>query len=442
MNKPSELHTLRDLRSGDASSTKPSTKPPTTSSPVSSGGAKFKADWSLSGKTNLFSLDRKALEQFVVTLGEKPYRARQLMQWIYGRRVIDFNKMTDLSRASREKLINNAAIELPRIEYDSTASDGTRKWLFDLGDGNSIETVFIPEGSRGTLCVSSQVGCALDCSFCATARQGFNRNLTTGEIIAQIWLAGHLLARDAAEKSPKTEAESPSTRPDQARSPVTNVVMMGMGEPLMNLKCLIPALELMMDDLSFGLSKRKVTVSTSGVVPAMDKMIAAVDCSLAVSLHAPCDDLRNELVPLNRKYPLAELMAACRRYVKGDRKKHVFFEYVMLAGVNDQPEHARQLAKLLRGFPAKVNLIPFNPFPAAGYVRSGSKAIDTFQRLLTDAGILTFTRATRGDDIEAACGQLAGDIEDRSNRQEKFAAPRFGETGSVELSQSNSENPD
>ena len=432
MNKPSHLktlHTLRDLRSGGAVEQQAD-----QSAPASARSATFKADWSLSGKTNLLSLDRKALEQFVVSIGEKPYRARQLMQWIYGRQVIDFNQMTDLSRASREKLIDCAIVELPQIEYDSTASDGTRKWLFDLGDGNSIETVFIPEGSRGTLCVSSQVGCALDCSFCATARQGFNRNLTTGEIIAQIWLAGHLLARDASDASisansvTDSDPKSPANTQEKRRSPVTNVVMMGMGEPLMNLKCLIPALELMMDDLSFGLSKRKVTVSTSGVVPAMDKMIAAVDCSLAVSLHAPSDSLRDQLVPLNKKYPLAELMAACRRYVQGDRKKHVFFEYVMLAGVNDQPEHARQLAKLLRGFPAKVNLIPFNPFPAAGYVRSSSKAIETFQRLLSDAGILTVTRATRGDDIEAACGQLAGDIEDRSNRQKKFAEPRYGES--------------
>ncbi len=429
MNKPSHLntlHTLRDLRRGGA--VEQQADQPV---PASARSTSFKADWSVSGKTNLLSLDRKALEQFVVSLGEKPYRARQLMQWIYGRQVIDFNQMTDLSRASREKLIDCAIVELPQIEYDSTASDGTRKWLFGLGDGNSIETVFIPEGTRGTLCVSSQVGCALDCSFCATARQGFNRNLTTGEIIAQIWLAGHLLACDVpavANASTGSDPKSTASSSEKGRSPVTNVVMMGMGEPLMNLKCLIPALELMMDDLSFGLSKRKVTVSTSGVVPAMDKMIAAVDCSLAVSLHAPSDSLRDELVPLNKKYPLAELMAACRRYVQGDRKKHVFFEYVMLAGVNDQPEHARQLARLLRGFPAKVNLIPFNPFPAAGYVRSSSKAIEAFQRLLSDAGILTFTRATRGDDIEAACGQLAGDIEDRSNRQKKFVEPRYGET--------------
>ncbi len=377
-----------------------------------------KAGWSKSGKTNLFSLNRQALEQYVVSLGEKPYRARQLLQWIYHKGAIDFEAMSDLSRSTRQTLSEHAAIELPAVEFDSTASDGTRKWLFGLGDGNSIETVYIPEGNRGTLCVSSQVGCALDCSFCATARQGFNRNLTTGEIIAQVWLARHLLLKHRLSEGV-----------DSKSSPITNVVMMGMGEPLLNLTCLIPALDLMMDDLSFGLSKRKVTVSTSGVVPAIDKMTAAVDCSLAVSLHAPTDTLRNELVPLNRKYPLRELMAACRRYVDGDRKKHVFFEYVMLAGVNDQPKHARQLVSLLDGFPAKVNLIPFNPFPGAGYERSGKAAIARFHQMLTAGGLLTLTRATRGDDIDAACGQLAGDIDDRSRRQNKFSAPRFGESG-------------
>lgn len=382
------------------------------------GSVEGKAAWSISGKTNLLSLNRQSLEQYVTSLGEKPYRARQLLQWIYHKGVNDFDAMSDLSRATRQTLSENAAIELPDVEFDSIASDGTRKWLFGLGDGNSIETVYIPEGNRGTLCVSSQVGCALDCSFCATARQGFNRNLTTGEIIAQIWLARHLLL----ERTPSEGVTSQA-------SPITNVVMMGMGEPLLNLTCLIPALELMMDDLSFGLSKRKVTVSTSGVVPAMDKMTAAVDCSLAVSLHAPTDDLRDQLVPINRKYPLQELMAACRRYVEGDRKKHVFFEYVMLSGVNDQPEHAHQLVALLDGFPAKVNLIPFNPFQGAGYKRSSKAAIARFHKMLNDAGLLTLTRATRGDDIDAACGQLAGDIDDRSRRQNKFSSPRFGETG-------------
>ena len=385
---------------------------------------------------NLLSLDRAQMQDFVGTLGEKPYRARQLLQWIYQRGVTDVSAMTDLSKAARTRLQANACIDLPEIQFDRTASDGTRKWLFRLADGNSIETVYIPDGARGTLCVSSQVGCALDCSFCATARQGFNRNLTTGEIIAQLWLANDLLAKAS---TPADSNENPESRLSESKSlehisgankspnRVTNVVMMGMGEPLLNLKALVPALDIMMDDLCFGLSKRKVTVSTSGVVPHMDKLYAQIDCSLAVSLHAPNDELRNKLVPLNVKYPIAELMAACKRYVEGDRKKHVFFEYVLLAGVNDQPQHARELVELLKDFPAKVNLIPFNPFPASGYTRSGEKAINRFWQILNNAGVLTLRRATRGDDIDAACGQLAGDIEDRSRRHRKFAEPRFGE---------------
>ena len=362
-------------------------------------------------KVNLLDLNRAGLQQFFTDLGEKPFRVRQVMPWIYHRQQRDFSAMTDLSRQLREQLELKACIKLPEVALDRLSADGTNKWLFRLHDGNSIETVFIPEDNRGTLCVSSQVGCALDCSFCATGRQGFNRNLSTAEIIAQVWLAGHLLANN-----PKT-----------AHRRVTNIVMMGMGEPLANLPALLPALELMMDDLGFGLSKRKVTVSTSGLVPAMDRMNAAIDLSLAVSLHAPNDALRDELVPINRKYPIAQLMDACHRYVDGERKKHVLFEYVMLAGVNDQPHHARELAGLLRDFPAKVNLIPFNPFPKSGYQRSNSAAIHRFWKILTDAGVLTLKRSTRGDDIDAACGQLAGDIEDRSKRHIRFAQPRYGE---------------
>lgn len=366
---------------------------------------------------------------FVGSLGEKPYRAKQILQWLYRHGVTDFDEMTDLSKSSRSKLKSAACVDLPGIQFDRTASDGTRKWLFQLADGNSIETVYIPEGNRGTLCVSSQVGCALDCSFCATARQGFNRNLSTDEIIAQVWLANSLLAQ-AADANAFANSNQANTGQSQAATTanrVTNVVMMGMGEPMLNLKALIPALDIMLDDLCFGLSKRKVTVSTSGVIPAMDKLYAEIDCSLAVSLHAPNDELRNELVPLNIKYPIADLMDACRRYVDGDRKKHVFFEYVLLAGVNDQPQHARELAALLQDLPAKVNLIPFNPFPASGYTRSDENAINRFWKILNNAGVLTLRRATRGDDIDAACGQLAGDIEDRSRRHRKFAEPRFGE---------------
>jgi len=362
-------------------------------------------------KTNLLNFNRAGLEAFFAELGEKPFRARQVMQWIYHRRVVDFEQMTDLSKAARSRLAAETCIALPEVALDSLSHDGTCKWLFRLKDGNSIETVFIPESDRGTLCVSSQVGCALDCSFCATGRQGFNRNLDTAEIISQVWLAMDLLARN------------PKTR----KSRITNIVMMGMGEPLANLGQLVPSLELMMDDYGFGLSKRKVTVSTSGIVPAMDRLTEAVDVSLAVSLHATNDVLRDELVPINRKYPIEELMGACRRYVTGDRKKHVLFEYVMLAGVNDQPEHARELVRLLRDFPAKVNLIPFNPFPGSGYRCSDNVTIKRFQKILSDAGVLTLRRTTRGDDIAAACGQLAGSITDKSNRQVRFLEPRFGE---------------
>lgn len=365
---------------------------------------------------NLFDLDRDALTRFLVEQGEKPFKAKQIMQWLYQRNVRDLDLMTDVSKATRTKLGSLTTTVLPSVQESQLSRDGTAKWLFELHDGNCIETVYIPESERGTLCVSSQVGCALDCSFCSTGRQGFNRNLTVSEIIGQVWLATNLLAQE----------------PATAQQRITNVVMMGMGEPLLNYKQLVPSLNLMMDDLAYGLSKRRVTVSTSGVIPAMDKLTADVDISLAVSLHAPNDALRNELVPVNRKYPIAELMGACQRYIDGEnaasqRKKHVLFEYVMLSGVNDQAEQAHELADLLRGFPAKVNLIPFNPFPQSGYKRSSRNAVERFARILNDAGVLTLKRTTRGDDIDAACGQLAGDIDDRSKRHVKFMEPRFGE---------------
>jgi len=367
-------------------------------------------------RVNLFDLDRDGMRDFVVSLGEKPFRAKQLMQWLYQHKVCDFEKMTDISKNTRASLARRACVTLPRVAQDQRSADGTCKWLFELHDGNSIETVYIPESDRGTLCVSSQVGCALDCSFCATGRQGFNRNLSVAEIIGQVWLATHLLAAD----------------PATATQRITNIVMMGMGEPLANYQRLIPALNLMLDDLAYGLSKRRVTVSTSGLVPAMDRLTAGIDVSLAVSLHAPNDALRDELVPINKKYPLDALMGACERYVNNEigptaRKKHVLFEYVMLDGVNDQPAQARELVGLLRGFPAKVNLIPFNPFPQSGYRRSSRAVVDNFARIVNDGGILTLKRKTRGDDIDAACGQLAGDITDRSRRYIRFAEPRFGE---------------
>jgi len=360
---------------------------------------------------NLFDFDRHGLTTFLLSLGEPQFRASQIMKWLYQHNVRDLGSMSNVSKMTRTRLSECTTTRLPAVELDQRSKDGTAKWLFELEDGNRIETVYIPESGRGTLCVSSQVGCALDCSFCATGRQGFNRNLSVSEIIGQVWLATNLLASDRSSRDER----------------ITNIVMMGMGEPLLNYKQLIPSLNLMLDDLAYGLSKRRVTVSTSGVVPAMDRMTRDIDVSLAVSLHAPNDALRNELVPVNRKYPIGDLMAACWRYVEGGRKKHVLFEYVMLAGVNDQPEQAYQLADLLKGFPAKVNLIPFNPFSQSGYKRSSRNAVMRFARILENAGILTLKRMTRGEDIDAACGQLAGDIEDRSRRQLKFVEPRFGE---------------
>ncbi len=365
---------------------------------------------------NLFDMDRDALSRFMAEQGEKPFRAKQILKWLYQHNVRNIDAMTDVSKATRQKLSDIATTALPTVAESQLSKDGTAKWLFELHDGNCIETVFIPEAERGTLCVSSQVGCALDCSFCSTGRQGFNRNLSVSEIIGQVWLATNLLAAD------------PATQHNR----ITNVVMMGMGEPLLNYKKLVPALNLMMDDLGYGLSKRRVTVSTSGVIPYMDQLISEVDVSLAVSLHAPNNALRDELVPINRKYPIARLMEACWRYVEGEdaasqRKKHVLFEYVMLSGVNDKVEQAHELAELLRGFPCKVNLIPFNPFAQSGYQRSSRNAVERFARVLSDAGILTLKRTTRGDDIDAACGQLAGDIDDRSKRHVKFIEPRFGE---------------
>ncbi|MCL4128750.1 UNVERIFIED_CONTAM: hypothetical protein GTU68_063826 [Idotea baltica] len=323
------------------------------------------------------------------------------MQWLYQQNVRDIDLMSNISKPLRERLKEQTCTTLPDVQQEMLSKDGTCKWLFELHDGNVIETVYIPETNRGTLCISSQVGCALDCSFCATGRQGFNRNLSVAEIIGQLCETKHRR--------------------------ITNIVMMGMGEPLLNFSKLVPSLSLMLDDRAYGLSKRRVTVSTSGVVPAMDRLTDAIDVSLAVSLHAPNDTLRDELVPVNKKYPIEQLMGACWRYVQGERKKRVLFEYVMLAGVNDKPEHALELVELLRDFPGKVNLIPFNPFEASGYKRSSNAAVAKFTKLLTDGGILTLTRTTRGDDIDAACGQLAGDITDRSKRYVRFTEPRFGE---------------
>jgi 23S rRNA (adenine2503-C2)-methyltransferase len=355
-------------------------------------------------KPNLLGLSRAGLEEFFAARGERAYRAVQVMKWIHRRGLTDFQAMSDLSLQLRIELYETAEIVVPQCAAEQMSSDGTIKWLLKLDGENAIETVYIPEPGRGTLCVSSQVGCALDCTFCATARQGFNRNLSAAEIIGQLWFARQtLLARGDGNPG------------------VTNVVMMGMGEPLLNFDNVVEAMRLMMDDYAYGIGKRKVTLSTSGVVPAIDRLKDTLDVSLAVSLHAPDDALRTRLVPLNRKYPIEQLLAACRRYVdsKG-RKALVTFEYVMLAGVNDSPAHARQLAALLRALPAKVNLIPFNPFAGADYRRSDEIAIERFLSILHDRGLRTVTRKTRGGDISAGCGQLAGRVHDRSHRQRHF----------------------
>jgi 23S rRNA (adenine2503-C2)-methyltransferase len=364
---------------------------------------------------NLLDFDLAGLTAWFAERGEKPFRARQVFRWIHQSGVTDFAQMTDIAKSLREKLQSEAIVQVPAINYAHVSADGTRKWLFDVGPGsdaaadqawrNGIETVFIPEDDRGTLCVSSQVGCALECTFCSTGRQGFNRNLTVAEIVGQLWVAQHSL---------KTEPNR--TTGEIAERPVSNVVMMGMGEPLANFENVVTALGIMLDDHAYGLSRRRVTVSTSGLVPAMDRLAERCPVALAVSLHAPTDALRDQIVPINRKYPLAELMAACRRYLAHAPRDFITFEYVMLAGVNDQPEHARELIELTRDVPCKFNLIPFNPFPDSGYEKPSAEAMRVFREILQDAGHVVTTRKTRGDDIDAACGQLAGQVADRSGR--------------------------
>ena len=333
-------------------------------------------------------------------------RARQLLQWLHQRGVTDFSQMTDIARAVRERLQMEACVVPPTVVRDHRSADGTRKFLFDVGNGNAVETVFIPEDRRGTLCISSQAGCALDCSFCSTGKQGFNRNLTVAEIIGQLWQASRLLEEAGAQ------------REGQERI-VSNVVMMGMGEPLANLEHVLTALHLMLDDHAWGLSRRRVTVSTSGIVPGMDRLREECPVALAVSLHAPNDALRDQLVPINRKYPLAVLMAACQRYLERAPRDFITFEYVMLAGINDRVQDAKQLLALVADVPCKFNLIPFNPFPHSAYKRSPADQVRRFAEILQRADIVTTTRKTRGDDIDAACGQLAGQVQDRSRRVER-----------------------
>ncbi len=363
-------------------------------------------------KINLLELDRSGLEHlFEQTLGEKTFRAHQVMKWIYHRHATDFEQMTDLGKTLRAKLVEHCEIAPPNIVFDKPSTDGTHKWLLGMNAGNAIETVFIPDRGRGTLCVSSQVGCGLNCQFCSTATQGFNRNLGAAEIIGQVWIAARHLGNV----------------PHRQRK-LTNVVMMGMGEPLLNFDNVVTAMSVMRDDLGFGLANKRVTLSTAGLVPMIDKLAEVSDVSLAVSLHAPDDDLRTQLVPLNKKYPIAELLDACVRYAQRHKKESITFEYTLMKGVNDQPEQARALARLLkqvdarvqRSDTAKVNLIPFNPFTGTRFERPDDEAIRKFQKILLDAGLVAPVRRTRGDDIDAACGQLKGQVMDKTRRQAEF----------------------
>jgi 23S rRNA (adenine2503-C2)-methyltransferase len=362
---------------------------------------------------NLLDFDLPGLTAFCEGLGEKRFRAVQLFRWIHQKGQDRFDQMTDLAKSLRDKLATSAVVTALPVLSRQDSADGTIKWLFDVGQGNAVETVFIPETDRGTLCVSSQAGCAVGCRFCSTGHQGFSRNLTTGEILAQLWFAEHFLRQ----------------RFGTTERVITNVVMMGMGEPLQNYSALVPALKVMLDDHGYGLSRRRVTVSTSGVVPMMERLANDCPVALAVSLHAPTDELRDSLVPLNRKYPLSELMAACRAYLPHAPRDFLTFEYCMLDGVNDQPQHADALIQLLaneraHGFNSKINLIPFNPFPDSGLRCSNKEAVSLFAKRLSDAGFVTTVRKTRGDDIDAACGQLAGDVRDRTGVQERMSALR------------------
>jgi 23S rRNA (adenine2503-C2)-methyltransferase len=356
---------------------------------------------------NLLNFDAQQLSAWFAEMGEKPFRARQVLRWVHKSGEDDFDAMSDLALSLRAKLKQTASVLAPTVMREELSEDGTRKWLLDVGTGNAVETVFIPETDRATLCVSTQAGCALDCAFCSTGKQGFNRNLTTAEIIGQLWWANRTVGRDS-----------------NGNWPITNVVMMGMGEPLLNFDNTVSALRLMLDDNAYGLSRRRVTVSTSGIVPAMDRLRNECPVALAVSLHAPNDTLRDVLVPVNQKYPLRELMAACQRYLDKAPRDFITFEYVMLDGVNDTVQHARELIALVRDVPCKFNLIPFNPFPQAPYARSPQSAVMRFRDVLMEADIVTTTRKVRGDDIAAACGQLAGQVQDKTKRTQRIMGVR------------------
>jgi 23S rRNA (adenine2503-C2)-methyltransferase len=356
-------------------------------------------------KTNLLDFNRQGMREFFKSIDEKPFRTDQLMQWIYQRGETDFDKMTNLNKTLRAKLKDKCVIKAPEIAYQQNATDGTIKFALKLEGGQEVETVWIPETDRATLCVSSQVGCALECTFCSTAQQGFNRNLTVSEIIGQVWRVATTIGLSK----------------DTAKRPITNVVMMGMGEPLLNLKHVVPAMDIMLDDFGFGLSKRRVTLSTSGVVPALDKLGDMIDVALAISLHAPTNDLRDELVPVNKKYPIEEFLASVRRYLAKSKANQgrVTVEYVMLNGINDSTDQAHLLAKVLQETPSKINLIPFNPYPGSPYTCSSNSRMDRFAKVLMEYGFTVVVRKTRGDDIDAACGQLVGDVVDRTKRMLK-----------------------
>jgi len=383
-------------------------------------------------KVNLLGLEAQALADFIAEIGEKPFRAKQLMRWVHRLGESSFTEMSDLAKTLREKLGQAAVVAAPTVISDSVSEDGTRKWLLDVGNGNAVETVFIPEANRGTLCISTQAGCTLACEFCSTGRQGFNRNLAVAEIVGQLWTANRALGATSGSESEGNSGEGAcgdrqgiNERGDRhginergalGDRVVSNVVLMGMGEPLLNFDNVVPALRLMLDDNAYGLSRRRVTVSTSGIVPLIDRLREECPVALAVSLHAPNDLLRDRLMPINRQYPLRELLAACLRYLDRAPRDFITFEYVMLSGVNDSERQARELAALLAGVPSKVNLIPFNAFPGTEFVRSSREVIRRFSDFLNAAGIVTTTRKTRGEDIDAACGQLAGQVQDRTRR--------------------------
>jgi 23S rRNA (adenine2503-C2)-methyltransferase len=371
-----------------------------------------------SGRVNLLDFTLPALTEWLAAQGEKPFRARQLFQWIHQRGVDDFDAMSDIAKSLREKLKLIAEVRAPAILSEHRSADGTVKWLFDVGIGNGIETVFIPEDDRGTLCVSSQVGCALDCKFCSTGRQGFNRDLSVSEIIGQVWVANRRLEEMEREGlSSRLATDDVDAETSRSPRPVSNVVMMGMGEPLNNFVPVVDAMKIMLDDVAYGLSRRRVTLSTSGVVPNIRKLKDALPVALAVSLHAPNDEIRSRIMPINDAYPIAKLLEACREYLEVAPRDFITFEYVLLEGVNDAPDHAKELARLLKTIPSKVNLIPFNPFPDSGFARTAMERVRRFQQVLLDAGYIATVRKTRGDDIDAACGQLAGQVVNRMKRK-------------------------